>query len=196
MGYPTRIGGLPSKSSLRGDLILLGVDRTVSGRHFADQKGTSMSDRKEINSDQLKAAFARIEELSRTNLERSCQIRAGIKGFERRLQSLSGKVFCRTSEKDSSGAQVSVSFEQHGSEWRLVVAERRAHQHAGPGLLLIDAEVETQMRAIRMLPMLLEEMIAAHERRASDLDPVLKMIAELGIGAVAMYEDDPKERAA
>ncbi|MFG0293009.1 MAG: hypothetical protein ACF8MJ_07635 [Phycisphaerales bacterium JB050] len=155
-----------------------------------------MTERKDINPEQLKASFARIEELSRSNSERSCQIRAGIKGFERRLQSLSGKVYCRTIEKNPAGHQITVSFEQHGSSWHLVVTERRSNQSTASGILLVDAEVDAQMRAVRMLPKLLEEMITAHERRAGELDPALIMIGELGIAAVALYEDDPNERAA
>jgi len=142
-----------------------------------------------INTEQLKAAFSRIEELAQENRNVSQQISEGIKAFERRLQRLEGRLAARVSQKSNDGV-MTLSFEQQGSQWRLLYTTKSNAGVCNGGELLTAVSVDRQMAAIRMLPLLLEEMIKAHERRGEELAPALETIADLGIMEVGMYADD------
>ncbi len=143
-----------------------------------------------INADQLKGSFIKIEQLAECSNELAGKITEGIRAFERRLQSLKGRVAARVSVKSETDGTATLAFEQHGSEWKLVFGVRHPDQHTkGGGIILVDACVETQIRAVAMLPQLLDEMVRAHERRIEDLRPALESINELGINEVGLYAD-------
>lgn len=142
-----------------------------------------------INPHQLKASFEQIEALHRENQSVVLQISEGIKAFERRLQRLEGRMEARVSEKSEDGV-ITLSFEQQGSNWRLLLATKSPNGSNSTGELLTSVSVDRQMNAIRMLPALLDEMIRGHERRSEELAPALTTFAELGIAEVGMYADN------
>lgn len=142
-----------------------------------------------LNTDQLKAAFGRIETLAQQNLSVTQQIAEGIKAFERRLQRLDGRLAARVSQRTDDGV-ATLSFEQQGSQWKLLYTTKHNNGACNGGELLTAVSVDRQMTALRMLPLLLDEMIKAHERRGEELAPALNAISELGIMDVGMYADD------
>lgn len=142
-----------------------------------------------INTEHLKAAFARIETLAGENLAVTQQIAEGIKAFERRLQRLEGRLPARVSSRNDEGA-VTLSFEQQGSQWKLLYTTKSSAGVSNGGELLTSVKVDQQMAALRLLPLLLDEMIKAHEQRGAELAPALEAIGELGILEVGMYADN------
>ena len=142
-----------------------------------------------ISSEQLKATFRRIEQLSHQNASVSQQVAEGIKAFERRLQRLEGRVTARVSQKVAEGV-LTLSFELQGSQWRLLFTTKTNTGASNGGELLTSVSVDRQMAAMRMLPSLLDEMIKVHERRGEELAPALETISELGIMEVGMYADE------
>ena len=141
-----------------------------------------------INPKQLKASFEQIETLHKENQGVVLKISEGIKAFERRLQRLEGRTQACVSEKTEDGV-VTLSFEQQGSNWRLLLATKSPNGASSTGELLTGVSTDRQMNAIRMLPALLDEMIHEHERRSEELAPALATFAETGIAEVGMYAD-------
>lgn len=142
-----------------------------------------------INADHLKASFARVEELAASNKSLADQVRAGIRAFERRLQTLNGRVAARVGGDDSDRFDFVLAFTQHGSEWKLVFVDRRPATGKCAGVHLTDAGEDAQIRAVPALPALLDEMVRAHERRGAELEPALRAISDLGITGVGLYSD-------
>jgi hypothetical protein len=142
-----------------------------------------------ISADKLKQSFSKIEELAAANKALADQIREGIRAFERRLQTLDGRVAARINHGEGDAVEFTLGFQQHGSEWKLIFVDRKATNQKPAGVMLADASVETQIRAVAALPGLLDAMVSAHETRMGELEPALDTISKLGIDTVGLYAD-------
>lgn len=137
----------------------------------------------------LKEAFATVETLAARSTELATKIKAGVKGFERRLQSMKGRAPARVCQKHGNEV-ITLSFEPQGPEWKLVWSSRGSTGQVQDQQILLTMDVQHQMRAIKMLPALMADMVKSHERQIAELEPAVAAIRELGIESVGLYGDD------
>jgi hypothetical protein len=148
-----------------------------------------MSDAATLNSDRLRNAFQRVEALAERERELVSDISNQIKAFERRLQALDGREPVAVSERCENETLL-LGFRPQGASWRLVFSVKGPDASNTPGVaLLTEAGVEDQIRALRLFPALLEQIIAEHERRLGELEPAAGMMEALGIADVGLYAD-------